>query len=76
VRKYNEKFSVHPKPFYFDEIQNPDDPQGGIYYRYNNKYFEVDLKNKDWSRLPDIYGENLPKEIEEFHASNKTDTKK
>ena len=72
VRRYNEKFNITPKPFYFDEVANPDQP-GKNYYRYNGKYFECDSKNKDWSRLPDIYSEQLPKEIEEF---NKQTTKK
>ena len=53
------------KPVYFDEWENPDDP-GKVYYRYNGKYFEQDRKNKDWSRLPDIYTDKLPDEISEF----------
>jgi hypothetical protein len=26
VRKYNEKNGIEPKPYYFDEWQNPEDP--------------------------------------------------
>lgn len=42
-----------------------------MYYRYNGKYFEEDRKKKDWSRLPDIYSDKLPAEIEEFDKKNK-----
>ena len=70
VRKYREAMKIEPKPFYFDEYTNPDDPSQ-TYYKYNGKYFEVDRKNKDWSRLPDIYSESLPKEIEEFSSKKK-----
>ena len=41
VRKYREAMKIEPKPFYFDEWTNPDDPQQ-TYYKYNGKYFEVD----------------------------------
>ncbi len=70
VRKYNEKNKIEFKPSYFDEWKNPDDPEQ-TYYRYNGKYFEVDRKNKDWSRLPDIYSEQLPPEVEELNAKKK-----
>ena len=63
VRKYNEKNKIEPKPFYFDEWQNPDDPKQ-TYYKYNNLYFEKDSKEKNWSRLPDIYSASFPPEIE------------
>ncbi len=39
VRRYNEKHGIVPKPAYFDEWENPDDP-GVLYYKYNNKYWE------------------------------------
>ena len=39
VRKYNEKNGIVPKPFYFDEYRDPEDPEI-TYYRYNGKYFE------------------------------------
>jgi len=70
VRKYNEKKGIEPKPYYFDEWRNPDDPEL-IYYRYNGKYFEEDRKKRDWSRLPDIFGEALPPEVIEFESQNK-----
>lgn len=70
VRKYREALKIEPKPFYFDEWTNPDDPDQ-VYYRYNRKYFEMDRKNKDWSRLPDIYSDSLPTEIEEFNSKKK-----
>lgn len=63
VRKYNEKHNIEHKPFYFDEWKNPDD-DSLIYYRYNGKYWEHDRAKKDWSRLPDLYSEALPAEIE------------
>ncbi len=65
VRKYNEKHEITPKPLYFEEWHNPDDPDK-IYYRYNGLYFEKDRPTKDWSRLPDLFTEKLPPEIEEF----------
>jgi hypothetical protein len=70
VRKYTEAKGIVHKPVYFDEWENPDDP-GKVYYRYNGKYFEEDRKKKDWSRLPDIYSDKLPAEIEEFDKKNK-----
>ena len=39
VRRYHEKHKIEPKPFYFDEWNNPDDPNK-IYYKYNKRYFE------------------------------------
>lgn len=68
VRRYNEKFGIHPKPFYFDEWQNPDDPSR-TYYKYNGLYFEKDSKEKNWARLPEIFSETLPPEIDEFNKS-------
>jgi oxysterol-binding protein 1 len=41
VRRYNESKGIEPKPFYFEEWKNPDDPEQ-VYYRYNGKYFEED----------------------------------
>ena len=62
VRKYNEKNNIEHKPAYFDEWKNPDD-DNQIYFRYNGKYWEHDWLKKDWSRLPDLYSENLPAEM-------------
>jgi hypothetical protein len=73
VRKYNEKHKIEQKPFYFDEWKNPDD-DSLIYYRYNGKYWENDRVKKDWSRLPDLYSDKLPAEIENFLRQE--DTKK
>ena len=50
--------------------ENPDDPTK-VYYKYNNLYFEKDRVDKDWSRLPEIFGESLPPEIEEFQTKGK-----
>jgi hypothetical protein len=60
---------IEPKPYYFDEWQNPDDPTQ-TYYKYNGLYFEKDSKDRNWSRLPDLYTENLPAEIAEFAQQN------
>ena len=49
---------------------NPDDPEG-LYFKYNGSYFEKDRPNRDWSRLPDIFSEALPLEVEEFERSSK-----
>ena len=76
VRRYNEKHNITPKPFYFDEVVNPEDPSGKKYYKYNGKYFEVDSANKEWSRLPDIDTEKLPPEVEEFNKQHTAAEKK
>lgn len=62
VRRYNEKNKITPKPFYFEEWKNPDDPSQ-IYYRYTGKYFEKDRLERDWKHLPDLYSNQLPPEI-------------
>ena len=58
VRKYKEKNKIEHKPAYFEEWHNPEDDQ--IYFRYNHKYFEEDRKNRDWSKLPDLFSEHIP----------------
>lgn len=70
VRKYNEKNNIEHKQAYFEPWTNPDD-ESITYYKYNGTYWEKDWKNKDWSRLPDLYSERLPTEVEEFLKSNK-----
>lgn len=70
VRRYHEKNNITPKPVFFDEWINPDDPEG-LYFKYNGSYFEKDRPNRDWSRLPDIFSEALPLEVEEFERSSK-----
>lgn len=55
---------------YFEPWNNPDD-DSIIYYKYNGLYWEKDWKEKEWSRLPDLYSERLPAEIEEFLKNNK-----
>lgn len=69
IRRYNEKNSFEPKPYYFDEWTNPEDPSQ-VYYKYNGKYFEQDSVQRNWSRLPDLYTEKLPPEVEEFAKLN------
>jgi hypothetical protein len=64
IRRYNEKHKIEYRPKYFEEWKNPDDPDQ-VYYKYNGKYFEHDRPKKDWSHLPDIYGDKLPPEVEE-----------
>lgn len=56
VRRYNEKHKIEPKPLFFDEWTNPEDPEL-TYYRYNGKYFEDERPGKRWDRLPDIYSD-------------------
>lgn len=71
VRRYNEHNAIEHKPFYFEEWANPDD-DNQIYFRYNGTYWDKDRKEKDWSRLPDLYSETLPPEIQAFtDAENK-----
>lgn len=65
VRKYNEKFNIEHKPAYFEEWPNPDD-DNQIYYRYNQLYWERDRPQRDWKRLPDLYSEALPREVQKF----------
>ena len=38
------------------EYLNPQDNQ--IYYKYNHKYFEEDRPNKNWSKMPDLFGDD------------------
>lgn len=70
IRKYNEKQQILTKPNYFEEYVNPDDPNM-TYYRYNGLYFEKDRKDKDWSRLSDIFGDQLPDEVQDFILKSK-----
>jgi hypothetical protein len=63
-----EKNKVEYKPKYFEPWTNPDDPNQ-VYYKYNCLYFEKDRPEKDWSRLPDLYSDQLPPEVAEFEAS-------
>lgn len=70
VRRYMEKHGQEHKPKYFDEWKNPEDPDN-IYYIYNGLYFEKDRKERNWQRLPDLYSEQLPPEIEEFEKATK-----
>lgn len=72
VRRYMEKNKLMHKTKYFEEWLNPDDP-GTLYYKYNGLYFEQDRTSKDWSRLPDLYSEKLPSEVE---ANEKAKNKK
>lgn len=65
-----EKHGQEHKPKYFDEWKNPEDPDN-IYYIYNGLYFEKDRKERNWQRLPDLYSEQLPPEIEEFEKATK-----
>jgi hypothetical protein len=34
-------------------------------------YWEHDRKNQDWSRLPDIYSDKIPPEVELFEKQRK-----
>ena len=55
MRKEKEAAGVDHVPAYFEEYQNPLDNQ--TYYVYNKKYFELDRKSQDWSKLPDLFGD-------------------
>jgi hypothetical protein len=70
VRKYNEKHNITHKPIYFEEWVNPND-DNQVYYRYNGQYWEKDRQNKDWSRLPDIYSDQLPQHVQDFISKSK-----
>ena len=59
VRRYREKNGIEHKPSYFEEWENPDD-NNMIYWKYNGLYFEKDRKEKNWSRLPDLFSDKLP----------------
>ena len=69
-----EKNGIEHKPKYFEPWTDP--PSAGnpsvkhtqndpIQYKYNGLYFEKDRKNKDWSRLPDLFSDKLPDGIEQ-----------
>ena len=70
IRRYTEKNKIEHKPAYFKEVKNLDEPNV-IQYMYNGLYFEGDRKEKNWSRLPDLYGETLPIEVEQLEAQQK-----
>ncbi len=70
IRKYKEKSKIEHKPAYFEEWKNPEDPEQ-TYFRYNGRYWEEDRLKRDWSRLPDLYSENLPPEVEEHEKPSK-----
>ena len=68
-----EKNGISHQPKYFERWSDP--PSTGnpnikqtqndsIQYRYNGLYFEKDRKNKDWSRLPDLFSDKLPEGID------------
>ena len=69
IRRYKEKYGLEHKAVYFEEWKNPEDDL--IYYKYNGTYFENDRKFKDWKKLPDLYSENLPDEVEKFDKKGK-----
>ena len=55
LRKEKEAANIVHVPAYFEEYENPLDNQ--TYFVYNHKYFEQDRMKQDWSRLPDLFGE-------------------
>jgi hypothetical protein len=61
VRKHNETKKIEHKCSYFDTWDNPTDKQ--TYWVYNGKYFESDRPKQNWSRLPDIFSNNIDPEI-------------
>ena len=52
--KYMDKNNIEYKPKYFEEFKNPYH-NNETYYRYNGRYWDDDRKNRNWSRLPDIF---------------------
>jgi hypothetical protein len=70
IRKYTEGTKQEHKPVYFEEVENPFDGNKK-YWRYNGTYFEKDRKEQKWERCPDIFGETMPAEVEEYLASKK-----
>ena len=70
VRRFKEKKKLAHQTAYFEEWKNPED-DNQVYFRYNGAYFERDRKTRDWSRLPDLYSERFPPEIEEFLQNEK-----
>ena len=63
ARKQKEAQGQAHTPAYFEEVLNPADNQ--TYFKYNYKYFEEDRKNKEWSRLPDLFSEKMPEILDE-----------
>lgn len=41
-----------------------------VQYKYNGMYFEKDRVSKDWSRLPDLFSEILPFEMDQLDISD------
>ncbi|TNV78467.1 hypothetical protein FGO68_gene12858 [Halteria grandinella] len=64
VRKYMEANGLKHEPKYFERWiprGTVPDKLGNIQYqyRYNGKYFEQDRKERNWSRLPDLFSDKL-----------------
>jgi hypothetical protein len=69
-RKYYEARGLHHEPRYFKQWHNPSD--GLDYWVYNGQYFEQDRQKQDWSRLPDIFSDNIPEEVKPFIVGKKS----
>ena len=55
MRRDKEASNIEHEPAYFQEFENHLDNQ--TYFIYNDRYFEQDRKSQDWTRLPDLFGE-------------------
>ena len=49
---------------YFEPFENPIDKQ--TYYKYNNKYFETNRKDQEWSDCPDLFSKECDEEVKPY----------
>jgi hypothetical protein len=57
-------FTIWEKPFSEGNPSVKHNETSVFQYRYNGQYFEKDRKNRDWSRLPDLFSDKIPFEID------------
>lgn len=54
--------TAHKPKYFYEYVHKPQIPenkgQEHREFRYNSLYFEKDRAEKDWRRLPDLYGKD------------------
>lgn len=65
IRRYREKNGIEETPVYFKLSA---EENGNPHYEYLGGYWE-DRKKGDWSKLPDIYGEDFVDETTPFKGN-------
>lgn len=49
---------------FFVPWENPRD--GQTYFKYNERYFEINRPQKDWNRSPDLFSEQTTPEVQPY----------